>query len=81
MWTLVDQQIQALLRKSPEVGAVADQATAQVLAGALSPVAASERIIRALFDRATPRVNPGCAQNPIPSSTTKVTSVTRAATP
>jgi len=55
MWTLVDQQIQALLRKSPEVGAVADQATAQVLAGALSPVAASERIIRALFDRATPR--------------------------
>jgi LAO/AO transport system kinase len=53
MWTLVDQQIHDLMRESPEVSAVASQASAQVLAGALSPVAAAERIVRALLGGAS----------------------------
>jgi hypothetical protein len=54
MWTLVDQQIQDMLRQSPEVSAVANEAAERVLAGALSPVEASDRIVRALFGEATP---------------------------
>ncbi len=64
MWTLVDQQIHDMLRESPEVCAVANQAAEQVLAGALSPVAASDRIVRALFDRASPLATPHASSCP-----------------
>jgi LAO/AO transport system kinase len=50
MWSLVNQQIQDLLRLNSEVSTVADQASTQVRAGALSPVMASEWIVRALFN-------------------------------
>ena len=64
MWTLVDQQIHDILRESPEVSAVANEAAAEVLAGALSPVAASDRIIRALLDRASPPATPHASSRP-----------------
>ncbi len=64
MWTLVDQHIHDILRQSPEVSAVASQSAAQVLAGALSPVVASDRIIRAFFDRASPLATPHASSRP-----------------
>jgi LAO/AO transport system kinase len=49
MWSLIDQQVHDMLRRDPVVSSVADHASAQVRAGTLSPVMASERIISALF--------------------------------
>jgi LAO/AO transport system kinase len=54
MWSLVDQQIHDMLRQRPAVNAVAQAAAAQVRAGTVSPVMASERIIAALFADAAP---------------------------
>jgi LAO/AO transport system kinase len=66
MWSLVNQHIHDALRFSAEVSSVADQAATQVRAGALSPVMASERIIRALFNRASPPNNSFPADNITP---------------
>jgi LAO/AO transport system kinase len=52
MWSLVDQQIHDMLHRRPTVSAVAECVAAQVRAGTLSPVMASERIISALFSGA-----------------------------
>jgi LAO/AO transport system kinase len=49
MWSLIDQQVHDMLRHQPSVSDVAQRAAAQVRAGTLSPVMASERIIQALF--------------------------------
>jgi LAO/AO transport system kinase len=55
MWSLVDQQIHDMLLQRPGVNEVAQSAAAQVREGTLSPVLASERIIRSLFaDARTP---------------------------
>jgi LAO/AO transport system kinase len=60
MWSLIDQQIHDMLRNQPAVSDVAKHAAAQVHAGTLSPVMASERIIQALFSTQT-------AEAPAPS--------------
>jgi LAO/AO transport system kinase len=52
MWSLVDQQLDDMLHRRPTVSAVAECVSAQVRAGTLSPVMASERIISALFSGA-----------------------------
>ena len=49
MWSLVDQQLHDMLHQHPTVRAVVECVAAQVRAGTLSPVMASERIIGALF--------------------------------
>ena len=49
MWSLVNQHMHDVLLQDPAVSALANDAAAQVRAGALSPVIASDRIIRALF--------------------------------
>ena len=49
MWSLVDQQLHDMLRQRTTVSAVAECVSAQVRAGTLSPVMASERIISALL--------------------------------
>lgn len=49
MWSLVNQHMHDILLQDPAVSALANDAAAQVRAGALSPVMASDRIIRALF--------------------------------
>jgi putative protein kinase ArgK-like GTPase of G3E family len=48
-WSLVDQQLHDMLHQRPNVSAVAECVAAQVRAGTLSPVMASERIISALL--------------------------------
>jgi LAO/AO transport system kinase len=49
MWSLVDQQVHDMLHRHPTVSAVAATVAAQVRAGTLSPVSASDRIVEALF--------------------------------
>jgi hypothetical protein len=49
MWSLVNQHMHDVPQQDPAVSALANDAAAQVRAGALSPVMASDRIIRALF--------------------------------
>jgi LAO/AO transport system kinase len=49
MWSLVDQQIHDMLHQRATVSAVAECVAAQVRAGTLSPVMASDRIVSSLF--------------------------------
>ncbi|MBV8521392.1 MAG: methylmalonyl Co-A mutase-associated GTPase MeaB [Acetobacteraceae bacterium] len=53
VWSLVEQHVRDMLRNDPDVGAVANQAEAQVVDGTLCPVTAADRIIRALFNSAS----------------------------
>ena len=49
MWSLVDQQLHDILHQHPAVDNLATAVAAQVRAGTLSPMLASDRIINALF--------------------------------
>jgi LAO/AO transport system kinase len=58
MWSLVDQQIRDMLHQHPTVSTMADCVAAQVRAGTLSPVMASEQVVSALFSGAVSALSP-----------------------
>jgi LAO/AO transport system kinase len=58
MWSLVDQQIRDMLHQHPTVSTMAECVAAQVRAGTLSPVMASEQVVSALFSGAVSALSP-----------------------